>query len=58
MQTFYFSQDWFNECAGLISRIRGSAVEWNTPLNLPVVQPYYQETRIRVTNTKFLHTFH
>ncbi|UJR09606.1 hypothetical protein I4U23_013841 [Adineta vaga] len=40
-------QDWFNECAGLISRIRGSAVEWNTPLNLPVVQPYYREMRIR-----------
>ncbi|CAF0957151.1 unnamed protein product [Adineta ricciae] len=40
-------QDWFNDCAGLISRIRGSAVEWNTPLNLPVVQPYYREMRIR-----------
>ncbi|CAF0903966.1 unnamed protein product [Adineta steineri] len=40
-------QDWFTDCAGLISRIRGSAVEWNTPLNLPIVQPYYREIKIR-----------
>jgi len=40
----------------LISRIRGSAVEWNTPLNLPVVQPYYNEIRLRVKHkTYFFH---
>ncbi|CAF3645701.1 unnamed protein product [Rotaria socialis] len=40
-------QDWFTDCARLISRVREAAVEWNTPLNLPVVQPYYQEVRMR-----------
>ncbi|CAF1236136.1 unnamed protein product [Rotaria sp. Silwood1] len=40
-------QDWFTDCARLISRVRDSAVEWNTPMNLPVVQPYYREIRMR-----------
>ncbi|CAF1265263.1 unnamed protein product [Rotaria sordida] len=40
-------QDWFTDCARLISRVRDSAVEWNTPLNLPVVQPYYREIRMK-----------
>lgn len=33
-------QDWFTECARLISGVGGSLVEWVTPLGLPVVQPY------------------
>uniref|UniRef100_A0AAR5Q1A0 DNA-directed RNA polymerase n=1 Tax=Dendroctonus ponderosae TaxID=77166 RepID=A0AAR5Q1A0_DENPD len=33
-------QDWFSECARLISGVGGSLVEWVTPLGLPVVQPY------------------
>jgi DNA-directed RNA polymerase len=41
-------KDWFTDCAGFISRVRGTPVEWNTPMNLPVIQPYYREVRIRV----------
>lgn len=33
-------QDWFTECARLISQVRGVNVEYVTPLGLPVVQPY------------------
>nr|CAD7424017.1 unnamed protein product [Timema monikensis] len=33
-------QDWFTECARLISQICGQNVEWVTPLGFPVVQPY------------------
>ncbi|XP_011193541.1 DNA-directed RNA polymerase, mitochondrial isoform X1 [Zeugodacus cucurbitae] len=33
-------QDWFTECARLISGVCGQNVEWVTPLGLPVVQPY------------------
>lgn len=33
-------QDWFTECARLISGVCGRNVEWVTPLGLPVVQPY------------------
>lgn len=33
-------QDWFTECARLISAVNGQNVEWVTPLGLPVVQPY------------------
>lgn len=33
-------QDWFTDCARLISAVRGQNVEWVTPLGLPVVQPY------------------
>ncbi|KAL5280867.1 POLRMT family protein [Megaselia abdita] len=33
-------QDWFTECARLISGVCGKNVEWMTPLGLPVVQPY------------------
>jgi DNA-directed RNA polymerase len=36
----YFYQDWFTECARLISQVCGQNVEWLTPLGLPVVQPY------------------
>ncbi|KAG6451382.1 hypothetical protein O3G_MSEX007099 [Manduca sexta] len=35
-------QDWFTDCAKLISGICGESVEWVTPLGLPVVQPYYR----------------
>lgn len=33
-------QDWFTDCARLISTVCGQNVEWITPLGLPVVQPY------------------
>lgn len=35
-------QDWFTDCAKLISTVCGENVEWVTPLGLPVVQPYYR----------------
>ncbi|KPI99844.1 DNA-directed RNA polymerase, mitochondrial [Papilio xuthus] len=35
-------QDWFTDCAKLISGVCGESVEWVTPLGLPVVQPYYR----------------
>ncbi|XP_011205921.2 DNA-directed RNA polymerase, mitochondrial [Bactrocera dorsalis] len=36
-------QDWFTECARLISGVCGQNVEWVTPLGLPVVQPYIRQ---------------
>lgn len=51
-------QDWFTECARLISGVCGKNVEWVTPLGLPVVQPYNrqefkhtQRTNVRVSET-------
>ncbi|VVD03985.1 unnamed protein product [Leptidea sinapis] len=35
-------QDWFTECAKVISGVCGESVEWVTPLGLPVLQPYYR----------------
>ncbi|KAH8413246.1 hypothetical protein KR009_009118 [Drosophila setifemur] len=36
-------QDWFTECARLISGVCSQNVEWVTPLGLPVVQPYNRQ---------------
>ncbi|KAF7996290.1 hypothetical protein HCN44_001922 [Aphidius gifuensis] len=33
-------QDWFTDCAQMISDKKRKNVEWTTPLGLPVVQPY------------------
>ncbi|XP_050301469.1 DNA-directed RNA polymerase, mitochondrial isoform X2 [Anthonomus grandis grandis] len=50
LQTMFTStkeiQDWFTQCARMISGPGGSLVEWVTPLGLPVVQPYikYKKT--------------
>ncbi|XP_041982411.1 DNA-directed RNA polymerase, mitochondrial [Aricia agestis] len=41
-------QDWFTDCAKLISSVCGESVEWVTPLGLPVLQPYYR----RASNTR------
>ncbi|XP_056629610.1 DNA-directed RNA polymerase, mitochondrial [Diorhabda sublineata] len=35
-------QDWFTECARLISSVGSQHVEWITPLGLPIVQPYFK----------------
>ncbi|CAG9865430.1 unnamed protein product [Phyllotreta striolata] len=35
-------QDWFTECARLISSVGLKHVEWVTPLGLPIVQPYFK----------------
>ena len=38
-------QDWLSECAYLIAFVRQEHVSWNTPLGLPVLQPYHQLVR-------------
>ncbi|CAH0564781.1 unnamed protein product [Brassicogethes aeneus] len=41
-------QDWFTECARLISGVSGQHVEWVTPLGLPIVQPYIRSRKIQM----------
>ncbi|XP_043277572.1 DNA-directed RNA polymerase, mitochondrial [Venturia canescens] len=38
-------QDWFTECARIISISCGQNVEWVTPLGLPIVQPYTKQDK-------------
>lgn len=38
-------QDWFTECARIISSICYENVEWITPLGLPIVQPYTKQSK-------------
>uniref|UniRef100_A0A6M2DMP6 DNA-directed RNA polymerase n=1 Tax=Xenopsylla cheopis TaxID=163159 RepID=A0A6M2DMP6_XENCH len=46
-------QDWFTECARLISAVCGQNVEWVTPLGLPIVQPYHRSTKtVDISNNK------
>lgn len=40
-------QHWLTESARLISHA-GSAVEWVTPLGIPVIQPYHQDSKVLV----------
>lgn len=40
-------QDWFTNCAYIISSILGEPVEWVTPLGFPVVQPYYNNKTLK-----------
>ena len=35
-------QDWLSECAFLISSMRNCTLKWETPLGLPISQPYYK----------------
>ncbi|XP_073959817.1 DNA-directed RNA polymerase, mitochondrial-like [Choristoneura fumiferana] len=44
-------QDWFTDCAKLISGVCGESVEWVTPLGLPVVQPYYRRAQAPPSRT-------
>lgn len=44
-------QDWFTDCARLISTVCGQNVEWITPLGLPVVQPYNRHQKTSFTKT-------
>ncbi|XP_060521264.1 DNA-directed RNA polymerase, mitochondrial [Cylas formicarius] len=39
-------QDWFTECAKLISGVTSQHIEWVTPLGLPVVQPYNKHRKV------------
>ncbi|XP_060819906.1 DNA-directed RNA polymerase, mitochondrial isoform X2 [Bombus pascuorum] len=38
-------QDWFTECARIISSICYENVEWVTPLGLPIIQPYMKQQK-------------
>ncbi|KAJ9581673.1 hypothetical protein L9F63_023149, partial [Diploptera punctata] len=52
-------QDWFTECARLISLVCGQNVEWVTPLGLPIVQPYSRPNKKLVKNAfppNFIHS--
>lgn len=42
-------QDWFTECAKIISVVYDRNVEWVTPLGLPIIQPYSKITKNCVT---------
>lgn len=46
-------QRWLAESARLIART-GSAVEWVTPLGIPVIQPYHQDAKVLVSVTPAL----
>lgn len=41
------TQRWLTESARLIAR-SGSAVEWITPLGIPIIQPYHRDCRYKV----------
>ena len=43
-------QDWLTECARLISSVCNQNVEWITPLDLPVVQPYNRRVNKTIFN--------
>lgn len=43
-------QDWFTDCAKLISGVGGQHVEWVTPLGLPVIQPYVKFKKVLGTS--------
>lgn len=45
-------QDWFTECARLISSVCGENVEWVTPMGLPIVQPYFKY-KVYVTSNSY-----
>lgn len=40
-------QRWLAESARLIART-GSAVEWVTPLGIPIIQPYHHDSKVLV----------
>lgn len=44
-------QDWFTECARLISSVSGQHVEWITPLGFPIVQPYIKYRTYKKNST-------
>ncbi|XP_043674513.1 DNA-directed RNA polymerase, mitochondrial [Vespula pensylvanica] len=51
-------QDWFTNCAYIISSIFGEAVEWITPLGFPVVQPYskYNKAKNQINSIEKIDT--
>lgn len=52
-------QDWFTDCARLISTVCCQNVEWITPLGLPVVQPYNRQEKLKaIKNNRMSEHFH
>ncbi|GAV03671.1 hypothetical protein RvY_14063-3 [Ramazzottius varieornatus] len=51
-------QDWFVDCARLISTVREKPVEWLTPLGLPVLQPYFKQSSTDQARSKMHLTLH
>lgn len=52
-------QDWFTDCARLISTVCCQNVEWITPLGLPVVQPYNRQEKLKaIKNNRINEHFH
>lgn len=51
-------QDWFTNCAYIISSIFGEAVEWITPLGFPVLQPYskYNKAKNQINSIELVHS--
>lgn len=45
-------QDWFTDCAQVISLIKARNVEWVTPLGFPVIQPYSKVLPMRTGLTE------
>ncbi|XP_055345641.1 DNA-directed RNA polymerase, mitochondrial-like [Paramacrobiotus metropolitanus] len=48
-------QEWFVECARLISTVRERPIQWVTPLQLPVLQPYFKQTKQHQKSRQTLH---
>lgn len=47
-------QDWLSECAYLITRIRNCGLKWETPLGLPISQPYSRNVSVYNPNVCFI----
>ena len=49
LQTMFTStkeiQDWFTECARMITSLCQKNIEWKTPLDFPIVQPYLKKRK-------------
>ncbi|XP_042225272.1 DNA-directed RNA polymerase, mitochondrial-like [Homarus americanus] len=50
-------QNWFTDCAKIVSETRGENLEYVTPLGLPVVQPYSKFKGDQVSITKLPASF-
>lgn len=48
-------QDWFTDCAKIISGSLEKLVEWETPLGLPIIQPYFKHKRSSNTSSGSSH---
>lgn len=51
-------QDWLTDCAKTISVESSKCVEWETPLGLPVIQPYMKTKSVSVMKDGNRAVFH